>query len=102
MIDVLTEETFSLTQAAKLKCLPRRRAGKRPSVSTLWRWSTVGARGVVLETIQAAGTRCTSREALARFFEALTYSADQPTVRTPVARRRAVEQAVAELERQGV
>ncbi len=102
MIDILTEETFSLTQAAKLKCLPRRRGGKRPSVSTLFRWSTVGVRGVVLETIQAAGARCTSREAMARFFEALTYSADQPAVRSPAKRQRDAEKAIAELEREGV
>ena len=102
MIDILSEETFSLTQAAKLKCLPRRRGGKRPSVSTLFRWATVGVRSVVLETIQAAGARCTSREALSRFFEALTYGADRPAVRTPANRQHDIAKAIAELEREGV
>ena len=52
--------------------LPRRRRGRRIHLSTLYRWSDGGCRGVVLETIQVGGSRCTSREALQRFFEALS------------------------------
>ena len=70
MIVASTEELVSLRDAAKL--LPRRRAGKRPHVATLYRWTTRGLRGVVLETLQVGGTLCTSREALQRFFERLT------------------------------
>jgi hypothetical protein len=70
MIDPNTETLISLPEAAK--SLPRRRAGKRPHVSCMYRWSDTGCRGVVLETIQIGGSRCTSREALARFFGALT------------------------------
>jgi hypothetical protein len=62
----LSENLVSLTEATKL--LPRRRKGKRPNVVTVYRWSTIGCRGVKLETIQVGGTRCTSREALQRFF----------------------------------
>lgn len=37
--------------------------------------STVGCRGIVLETLQTGGTRATSREAVARFFQRLTAAA---------------------------
>lgn len=64
------EMLISLTEAAEL--LPARRSGKRPHVSTLYRWTLKGCRGVVLESLQAGGTRVTSREALARFCQRLT------------------------------
>ena len=104
-IDILTEETFSLTRAAKLRCLPRRRKGRRPNVATLYRWSTVGVRGIILETVQCAGARCTLREALSRFFAALTQASPtgrQAVIRSPLKRRRAAEKAIQELERQGI
>jgi Protein of unknown function (DUF1580) len=70
MIDTTVEAPIPLTQAADE--LPRRRRGRKTHVSTLFRWSTVGCKGVVLETIQIGGTRCTSRQALQRFFERLS------------------------------
>lgn len=72
MIDLLTEDVLSLAQAADQSVLPRRRGGKRPHASTLYRWATVGCRGVKLETIRFGGTLCTSLEALQRFTAALT------------------------------
>lgn len=100
MIDPNAESLISLSEAAGL--LPRRRAGKNVHVSCCYRWTKTGCRGVVLESIQVGGTRCTSREALARFMEALTFGADRPAVRSPIKRRRAAEKAIAELERQGI
>ena len=102
MIDVQTETLVSLSEAAKN--LPRRRAGKRPHVCTLYRWSQRGCKGVLLETVQIGGTRCTSKEALARFFQRLTQDAghDTPSSRTPTRRRREVEKASSELEREGL
>lgn len=70
MIDTTSENVVTFSQAVDL--LPRRRRGRKAHVSTLYRWATVGCRGVRLETIQIGGTCCTSREALQRFFEALT------------------------------
>ena len=106
MIDTTTEEVFSLTEATKSKQLPKRRGGKRPHVSCLYRWSTDGCRGVVLESIQIGGTRCTSAEALQRFFDRLsrnvnTEPAAEPT-RTASARERASQRAARELEALGV
>jgi hypothetical protein len=100
MIDPSTETLYSLADAAKL--LSRRRAGKKVHTSCVYRWITTSCKGVVLESLQCWGTRVTSKEALARFMEALTYGADRPAVRSPIKRRRAAEQAVRELERQGV
>ena len=70
MIDILTEDVISLAEAAKQ--LPGRRGGKRPHVSCLYRWTIGGCRGVVLESVQVGGARCTSRQALARFIERLS------------------------------
>ncbi|MGI6419408.1 MAG: DUF1580 domain-containing protein [Thermoguttaceae bacterium] len=105
MIDPSQEELLSLADAART--LPARRGGKRPHVSCIYRWTTVGCRGVILESLQCGGTRVTSTEALARFFRRLTELAGikQPNpqpIRTPAARQRAVARAIRELEREGV
>jgi hypothetical protein len=70
MIDSTTETLISLTEAAKT--VPRRRRGRKTHLSTLYRWATIGVRGIVLETLQCGGSRVTSREALQRFFETLS------------------------------
>lgn len=99
-IDPHTETLFSLTEAARL--LPKRRGGKRPHLSCIYRWTTRGCKGVILESIQIGGTRCTSREALGRFFERLTYGHHpQCQYRSPARRHRDVERANRELEREG-
>jgi len=100
MIDPNSEALLSLADAAGI--LPRRRAGKKPHVSCLYRWTTHGCRGVILESIQVGGTRCTSREALARFFERLTFVDDPRADRTPNRRQRAAAAAERELQREGV
>jgi hypothetical protein len=69
-IDTRLEELISLADAARL--LPARRRGKRPHISCLYRWTTVGCRGVILDSVMVGGTRCTSREAIARFIERLS------------------------------
>ena len=101
-IDANTETLISLSEAARH--LPRRRGGKRPHVSCIYRWTTAGCKGVVLESIQIGGTRCTSKEALARFFRRLTTGdvADAPKVRSVAERERDVARAMRELEAAGV
>jgi hypothetical protein len=103
MIDSLSETLRTLAQAADE--LPRRRRGRRTHVSTLYRWATVGCRGIVLETLQVGGTRCTSLEALQRFFENLSASKDSPSARTSTRtagrRARDSEAAARALERSG-
>lgn len=106
MIDINAEELISLKDVCQL--LPRRRRGRKPSFSTVWRWALHGVRGVKLETLRVGSTLCTSREALQRFFDRLSESdgaappQQQPTYRTPAQRQRAVEQAERELEKMGI
>ena len=110
MIDTTTETVVTFPQAADE--LLRRRMGRKIHVSTFYRWGTAGCRGVRLETIQIGATRCTSREALQRFFERLTgpdqagAGVAQPTgpgvsPRSPARRRRESAQAGKQLEQDG-
>ena len=107
MIDTTTESPIPLTQAADE--LPRRRRGRKTHVSTLFRWSKAGCKGVRLETIQVGGTRCTSREALQRFFERLSEPTSNAVgvqvallrARSATKRRRDSEKAALELESSG-
>lgn len=69
-IDPLNEQLITLTEATKL--CPRRRMGKKPHTSTLYRWATKGKNGIVLETLHSPSGRFTSKEALRRFFAALS------------------------------
>jgi len=62
------EDLMSLNEAAGL--FPRRRKGKRPAFSTIWRWATVGVNGARLETVRVGSTLCTTRAAVERFIEA--------------------------------
>ena len=101
MIDIQNEEVVSLAEAAKSKCLPRRRKGKRPHVATLFRWTTVGVRGVVLETLQCGGTRCTSLQALQRFFERLSGTDAVQSVPTR-RRQQQIARAEADLTEAGI
>jgi len=103
MIDISSETIISLAECARR--LPARRAGKRPHVSCIYRWTVSGCRGVVLESIQIGATRCTSEEALERFFTALTAQArGEPVVPAPTAkhRRQAIEAAEERLARAGI
>lgn len=96
----LNETIITLSHAARL--CPARRGGKPTHVSCIYRWTTRGLKGVVLEVIQVGGTRCTSREALDRFFNRLTFGGAQHCrYRTPAQRQRAAERAARELEREG-
>jgi hypothetical protein len=104
MIDILVEETFSLTEATKR--LPCRRKGVRPNVATLYRWAQTGCRGIRLETLCVGATRCTSMEALQRFFDALTAQAEhRPAPQSPrmtATRRKQIEAAEKRLAKAGV
>jgi len=112
------EELFTLTEATK--AMPRVN-GKRPAVSTLWRWCRKGLKGVHLEYLRVGRNIVTSREALLRFFAALA-EADEcldggrpidPVIRrnrrflckrrrTPAERQRAIEEAERELAEAGI
>ncbi|NQT20876.1 MAG: DUF1580 domain-containing protein [Planctomycetes bacterium] len=75
MIRIETEKLISLSDACEL--LPRRRRGRKPCFSTLWRWAMEGISGVRMETLRVGGTLCTSHEALQRFFQRLSELGEQ-------------------------
>ena len=67
-IDLLTERVLSLKEATKF--LPPI-DGKRPHISTIWRWCRKGLHGVHLEYARFGSRIVTSAEALTRFANAL-------------------------------
>jgi hypothetical protein len=106
-IDLTTEATVSLSQAARL--LPPGRGERPVTLSCLLRWILRGARSpsgerVRLEAVRLGGRWLTSREALQRFAEALTprLADTQPPPRAPAARQRASERAARQLEKLGI
>ncbi len=99
MIDTKREEAITLAKAAGIHEL--RRNGRPPHIASMFRWSTRGCRGVVLETIQIAGNRCTSREAVARFLHRLN-GGDAADALAPTDRTEEHERSVAALKIAGV
>jgi len=61
-----------VSMAGATKVIPKRASGKRVHVATVYRWASVGLKGIRLETIQIGGHCYTSKEALGRFFAELT------------------------------
>jgi hypothetical protein len=102
-VDFLDQEFLTLTEAAKL--IPGRKEGERVSVGTVWRWSLRGLRnGIKLKSVLIGGQRCTTRQWLQDFIEAINPSASSATQatatpRTPLQRERESERARQELER---
>src|SRR3954469_20565528 len=107
MIDLKTERTIGLHEAAKL--YPSFRQGKATHISTPLRHITRGAKLASGEVVRLEGARLggrwiTSLEALERFMARLTgaalgepESAGAPAIRTSTRRRREIAQADAEL-----
>jgi hypothetical protein len=93
-IDPLNETVVGFAEAARR--LPRLRRDRPVNPATLWRWASSGLRGVRLETCRIGGTRCTSLEALARFFAALEGRTATPPTAPPAGK------VDAELARTGI
>jgi hypothetical protein len=95
--DVSKEKLIRLADVPKLKWLPRRRAGSRLSIATVYRWEQRETNP--LEAVRVGGTLCTTEAALMRFFERQTRTAST----TPsVDNSQAHEQAERELEMAGI
>ena len=71
-IDISLEKLIPLSKVPDLAFVPRRRNGRPLHRATPYRWSTTGVRGIKLETVQFAGTRCTTMCALRQFIEQLS------------------------------
>lgn len=97
MIDLEREKPISLTQATK-------KVASRPNLSTVWRWAMKGSNGIKLETVTIGGRRFTSEEALKRFIHKTTAKANGPAEpsRTDAQKRRAIREAMKELEEAGI
>ena len=94
---MLHESLVTLPEASEI-------APGSPHLSTLRRWCSRGIRGRVLETVLIGGRRWTSREALERFFTALSMLGETP-VSSPTTRSRTrqIDKAVHALsERLGI
>ena len=100
MIDLSSETVMTLGQATKH--LPRRRQGKKPHTSTIYRWAMNGVQGVRLEVIRVGGTLCTSLEALQRFCERCTDPSSRQPSSTSKSREREIKEAQRELDAAGI
>lgn len=100
MIELTSERVMTLAQATKH--LPRRRRGKKPHASTIYRWAMNGVHGVRLEVIRVGGSLCTSLEALQRFCERCTDPSNRPPSSTSKSREREIKKAERELDAAGI
>jgi hypothetical protein len=101
---MIPETEHLLTLSAAAREVPNRDSGRGVNVSTVWRWSLRGIRGVRLQTEMRGGIRYTSREALRRFFAATTAAANGESVgaRNTAKRQREIEAAERELAEAGL
>ena len=102
MIDTTQEQPLPLALLSRE--VTNRDGDRGINVSTMFRWIQRGVKGVRLETVMIGGIRMSSREALARFFQATTRAAngEAPAVSTPKQRERAIAEAAAELQASGI
>jgi hypothetical protein len=107
---IATADTPALDELIPLRelaaQLPRRRGGKKTHVATVYRWTDRGIRGVRLRYVQCGSVRCSTVAWAHEFFAALTARDRQGSpmpvahlaIRTPAARREAIERADRELD----
>jgi transposase len=99
MIDINAEQLVPLREVPQF--LPRR-AGRKVHISTVYRWTQRGVRGIQLESVRVGGSTYTSREAMQRFAERLSQPGQvqlpggPATTRT---RQQQIERAAREVER---
>ncbi len=102
-IDIEAEKIISFPEV--IARLPRRRKGKSVHLSCVYRWSSKGFKGTVLETIQVGASRCTTVEALTRFLNAISAPSSNSTSqqsRSLRQRQSASRDAINELSRRGM
>jgi len=107
-IDIEQQELLSLTDAARVLQIN----GKRPHISSIWRWCRRGLNGVRLEYGRAGRRIVTTRTALTKFMNQLAEADRPPTPSkqpvqsavhcTPVTNRVAIERAQKVLKDAGI
>ncbi len=111
MFDTIAEKPIPLDQIPP-EAIPGR-GGKPVHQVTLGLWHRRGVRGVKLETIMIGGRRCTSIEALNRFYQAVSQARSShpshrppaeasPSARAERDRGKAVRSAMKDLAKRGV
>lgn len=95
MVDFLLEDRLTLAQLAREEGV---------HLSTIWRWTLRGVRGVKLGCFSVGGRRFTTRQAHRRFAEACTAAAtpDAPLARTNRQRDAAISKAERALKDLGI
>lgn len=103
MDDARPEPLLTLTQATKLKWLPRRRRGARPHLSTLLRWVLIGVHGVKLAAVRVGNSWCVTESELRAFFDRVAAGdeAAAPTAHA-ASRKVAIKHAEKVLDQAGV
>lgn len=91
------DELLTLPEVAA--ALPRRRNGAKTAISTLWRWSTRGSRGVFLRVTRIGGNVYISRADLLDFIERRSSPPKAQAFPSPSA---AATSAAHRLEKQGL
>lgn len=89
------EQLIRLNDVRRL--LPPREGGRRPGLSSIYRWCERGIRGVKLEWYPAPWGRMTSVEAVERFLIQLN-KGKPPLLLTPARRRRQIAEATKRVE----
>jgi hypothetical protein len=97
MIDITSEKPLTLREAASLPFLQR--YGRKPHISTIYRWTT-GLRGIRLETIVIGGSLRTTESAVIRFCHRLSKH-ETAFRRTPTQREREIDRSEKELDAAG-
>lgn len=100
MIDTTKESPLTLSHAAK-SLREWSRNGRQPHVAQVYRWASRGLRGIILETVQIGGSKCTTREAAQRFIGAMSNPGRPAAPRTPAKRQKQAEAASGELAKAG-
>jgi hypothetical protein len=100
-IDIHEEDLLEIDEAPRR--IPQHR-GRPVHISTIYRWSQKGVRGVRLETALIGGRAYTSAEALDRFFDRLNAGRNgetNPQHRSPARRQREAAAAGERLAKAG-
>lgn len=78
----MNSDSESLIALKDLPAFLQERNGRRPSIATIYRWTSRGLNGCQLEVVYRAGRPYTSVEALKRFDDAVTLAKRGPAPRT--------------------
>lgn len=101
MIDIQREHLLSFSQARRHRAL-RSRDGRSGSLAKVYRLTSTGVRGVVLESLTLPSGKVTSLEAIDRFITKLSNPQVIELMPTPSERRRQLNRASRVLEEAGI